>query len=129
MELHLHDNLAYDRQGVPVPLVANAGTGQAAVLPLAQAELPPGLRLRPAARLADELPAAVGARPWDRDATDQRLLADLADGRGRIVDAEPPPGLPPVAPPTRKPFDPEAWHLDTMSTRLGWARIAEVLKP
>ena len=28
--------------------------------------------------------------------TDRRLLAELAAGQGRIVDAEPPPGLPPV---------------------------------
>lgn len=128
VELHLHDNLAFDRQGAPAPLVADAGTGGAAMRPLAQAELPPGLRLRPAAALAGELPAAAGARPWDRDAIDRRLLDDLAVGRGRIVDAEPPPGLPPVLPPTRKPFDPEAWHLDTMSPRLGWARIPEVLR-
>ncbi|GCL61560.1 rhamnogalacturonan acetylesterase [Pseudaquabacterium pictum] len=126
VELHLHDNLAFDRQGAPVPLVALAGTGQAAVLPLPEADLPPGLRIRPAAVLAGELPGAVGARPWDRDDTDRRLLADLAAGRARIVDAEPPPGLPPVAPPTRRAFDPEAWHIDTMSPRLGWARIGLV---
>jgi len=36
VELHLHDNLALDRAGAPAPLVANAGTGQAAVLPLAR---------------------------------------------------------------------------------------------
>jgi len=90
--------------------------------------LPPGLRVRPAAQLVDELPGAVGARPWDRDATDLRLLADLAAGRGRIVDAEPPPGLPPVVASTRKPFNPDDWHLDTLGPRLGWARIAEVLK-
>lgn len=126
--LHLHDNLAFDRQGAAAPLVAEAGSGAARIQALPQAELPPGLRIRPAATLADELPAAVGARPWDRDATDRRLLAELAAGQGRIVDAEPPPGLPAVAEPTRLRFDPEAWHLDTMSPKLGWARIAQVLR-
>ena len=125
LHLHLHDNLATDRAGQPVAAVDDQSQGQARLLPLAQAELPLPLRIRPAARLAQELPVAVGARPWDRDALDARLLADLAAGRGRIIDSETENalGYPPVREPTRRAFDPEAWNLDDMSPKSGWASL------
>ncbi|MEN9629243.1 MAG: hypothetical protein RJA10_2470 [Pseudomonadota bacterium] len=125
LHLHLHDNLATNRAGQPVAAVDDQSQGQARLLPLAQAELPLPLRMRPAARLAQELPVAVGARPWDRDALDARLLADLDIGRGRIIDSETENalGYPPVREPTRRAFDPEAWNLDDMSPRSGWASL------
>ena len=51
--------------------------------------LPPGLLPRPVDRVLKDLPAAVGARPWDRDPIDARILADAMHGRGRIIDQEP----------------------------------------
>ena len=125
LHLHLHDNQASDTAGRPVAMVDDQSQGQARWLPLAVAELPAGLRIRPATGLADELPDAVGARPWDRDARDARLLAEMAAGRGRIIDSElqNPLGYPVQAEPTRRPFDPEAWHLDDMSPKSGWASL------
>jgi lysophospholipase L1-like esterase len=125
LHLHLHDNLATDRAGQPVAAVDDQSQGQARLLPLAQAELPLPLRIRPAARLAQELPLAVGARPWDRDALDARLLADLAAGRGRIIDSETENalGYPPAQVATRRPFNPDAWNLDDMSPKSGWASL------
>lgn len=124
--LHLHDNLASDRGGRPAPMQRDLSDGQARLRPLAEAELPPGLRIRPAARLADELAPAVGARPWDRDALDARVLADAAAGHGRIIDSEDqnPVGPPPAAlAPTRKAFDPDAWHADDLSPRSAWGAL------
>jgi lysophospholipase L1-like esterase len=125
VQLHLHDNLASDRAGKPAALVQDAGDGKAKIIALAQAVLPTLPRIRPAARLADELPPAVGARPWDRDAIDRHLLAELAAGRGRIIDSERENalGYPPAAEPTRRSFDPEAWNLDDMSPKSGWASL------
>ena len=106
-------------------MVDDQSRGEARLLPLDIAELPAGLRIRPAARLAEELLDAVGARPWDRDALDVRVLADMSAGQGRIIDSETqhPLGYPPVTEPIRRLFNPEAWNLDDMSPKSGWAQL------
>jgi hypothetical protein len=57
----------------------------------------------------------VGARPWDRDAHDVRLLADVAESRGEIIDSETEVGGYPVQAETHRPFDPSKWNLDDMT--------------
>ena len=125
LHLHLQDNQATDRAGLALPMVDDQSRGEARLLPLDIAELPAGLRIRPAARLAEELLDAVGARPWDRDALDVRVLADMSAGQGRIIDSETqhPLGYPPVTEPIRRLFNPEAWNLDDMSPKSGWAQL------
>ena len=125
LELYVADNLATDRSGQPVPTVRDATDSQATRAMLAQADLPAGLRIRPAANLADELSGIVGARPWDRDALDRQVLAEMHAGRGRIIDSERENalGYPAAEAPTRRAFDPEAWHLDDMSPKSGWASL------
>jgi lysophospholipase L1-like esterase len=125
LELYLADNPATDREGRPVAAWRDDSGGQATRALLAQPDLPADLRIRPGARLAEELPPIVGARPWDRDALDRQVLADLAAGRGRIIDSERqnPLGYPAAQEPVRRAFDPEAWHLDDMSPKAGWASL------
>lgn len=111
LELFLADNLAFDAAGRPVPVrVSVPGDGGPPLPPgvdeagqrpgeLRQRRprlvtdaapyLPPGLLPQPAGRVLTELPAAVGARPWDRDPIDARILADALRGHGRIIDQEP----------------------------------------
>jgi hypothetical protein len=101
------------------------------ILAAAAPELPPGLPAAwPAAQVGQRLPALVGARPWNRDEIDTLALADLAAARGRLLDseAEHPLGYPRHAP-TRRPFDPAAWHLADMSPRAGWAAVARLTQP
>ena len=124
LELHLADNLAVDAQGKPVPLLGNSAqtTGKLIVLP--QADLPPGLAIRPAADLARALPPLVGARPWARDPLDAKLLADMAQGRGRLIDSEVENALGyPRHAETRRAFKPEDWNLDDMSPKAGWPNL------
>ncbi len=59
----------------------------------------------------------AGARPWDRDAHDVRVIADAAEGRGRIIDSEQEVRGYPVMPETRRAFDPALWDLETMQPR------------
>jgi hypothetical protein len=126
LALHMTDNLAHDTQGRPVPLLGNNAqtTGKLIVLP--QPELPAGLAIRPAADLARELPPLVGARPWARDPLDARLLADLAQGRGKLIDSEVENALGyPRHAPTRRAFKPDDWNLDDMSPKVGWPGLAQ----
>lgn len=120
VELHLHDNLAFAALGAPAPLTGRYTTGGARLLPAPEPALPPRLQALPAAQLEDRLPALVGARPWDRDAADLKLLSDLAEDRGRLIDRESDSsGYPRHAPSARR-FDPAAWDLRDMSPRGGW---------
>ena len=124
LELYLADNPATDLNGRPVPAVRDAGEAQASRAMLPQPDLPAGLRIRPGASLLDELSGIIGARPWDRDAADRRVLADLRAGQGRIIDSElDSSGYPPATPPVRRAFNPDAWHLDDMSPLAGWASL------
>lgn len=50
---------------------------------------PPRLRARPASATQDWVLANVGARPWDRDAEDRRLVDEVRQGGGRVRDDEP----------------------------------------
>lgn len=124
VELHLHDNLAVDAHGVPVPMSGRYTTGPARVLPAAVPHLPPRLRALPAAQLEQDLPPVVGARPWDRDPIDHKLLSDVAEDIGHIVDSETESSGHPQHPPTRRPFDAASWRWSDMSPIGGWASLA-----
>jgi hypothetical protein len=49
---------------------------------------PAGLQARPAEEAATWVLANAGARPWDRDAVDRRLLDEARAGGGKIIDFE-----------------------------------------
>lgn len=49
---------------------------------------PSRLKARPASETAAWVLAHVGARPWERDAIDRRLLDEARRGGGKIIDYE-----------------------------------------
>jgi hypothetical protein len=59
----------------------------------------------------------VGARPWDRDGHDVRLIADVAEGRGEIINSEAQVGGYPAPQMTRRAFNPDDWNLADMTPR------------
>jgi hypothetical protein len=78
---------------------------------------PASLKALPAVEVERWVLANVGARPWDRDAHDTRILADVTEGRGKIIDSESEVGGYPKVAPTHRAFDPEQWDLATMAPR------------
>ena len=58
--------------------------------------------------------ANAGARPWDRDPIDARIVADTVEGRGEIIDHEDEVGGYPQYKETRQPFNEKDWDLATM---------------
>ncbi|HEY0957486.1 MAG TPA: hypothetical protein VGE36_22235 [Roseateles sp.] len=126
LELHMTDNLAHDNQGRAVPLLGNNAQTTGKIIVAPKPELPAGLAIRPAADLARELPAVVGARPWARDAIDARLLADMAQGKGKLIDSEVENALGyPRHAETRRAFKAEDWNLDDMTPKAGWPALAK----
>jgi len=118
VELFLHDNILVDRLGRPLPELGRYTTSAARTLQVKRAPAIPG-NWKPmrAADVQDAVIRNAGARPWDRDATDLRIVADTIEGRGRIIDSERDVGGYPQQTQTRQPFDPAAWDLRVMTRR------------
>jgi len=132
VELFLQDNIAVDEVGKPVAQTGVYTAGTARILKAAQPYLPADIRMHAVSSLEAELPLAVGARPWERDPIDFKLLSDVAEGRGKIIDSELEnahghPHGPPYAP-TRRAFDPAQWNLHDMSPKAGWDSLFVNLK-
>jgi hypothetical protein len=83
LEVFMADNLAFDREHKPVTLTA--GT-------FSKLDAPPlwpaGLTPLPASKVKESIARNVGARPWDRDPIDQRIVQAALQGNGRIIDSE-----------------------------------------
>lgn len=115
VDVFLEDNLVVDRIGRPLPQEGRYTTTSIDVNKLpAPPDLPFGVKLLPAEQVQDAVVADAGARPWDRDDVDRRILADVIEGRGSIIDSQDQVGGYPKQDETRQAFVPEDWDLDTM---------------
>lgn len=115
VDVYLDDNLAVDRLGNPLPQQGRYTTTPIGVDAMKRApELPFGVTLLPSAQVQDAVIANAGARPWDRDDVDRRILADTIEGRGRIIDSQEQVGGYPQQKESRQAFVPADWNLDTM---------------
>ncbi|WOI52400.1 hypothetical protein [Parvularcula sp. LCG005] len=117
-DLYLADNRVQDAHGDPLPLMGRY-TASEAVLnkhrkPIREI---PGVEPMPAAEVEISVLKKVGARPWDRDKIDVRILADTAEGRGHIIDSQEQVGGYPTFEETRATFNPDDWNLDTMEPK------------
>jgi pectate lyase len=115
LRLHLQDNVVVDRAGRPTPLTALAkgATGRILEHPV-PVNWPPGLQVIPVSQVEESVLRNAGARPWDRDAIDQRIVLQSQQGTGRIIDSEQQVGGYPSVPETRRSFVPAEWDLRTM---------------
>ncbi|ADN01380.1 pectate lyase family protein [Spirochaeta thermophila] len=104
----MEDNLAFKKDGSP----ARLSMGKVTLLhhkPL----WPEGFIPVPAEELEEHIVANVGARPADRDSVDERIIRDLVERKGRIIDSQEEvggyPAYEPVYRPLEIPDDVEAW--------------------
>lgn len=83
------DNVAVDQFGAALPMLGRYGQTRAQLLLKgAPIDWPEGLQAMPAIDIETELLRYAGARPWDRDADDIRILFYIAEGRGTIINDE-----------------------------------------
>ena len=124
LEAYLDDNLAVDRIGEPT--IPTLGRYTTTPISLEQAgtapALPFGVTLLPAGKVQDAVIEGVGATPWNRDLVDRRIVADVIEGRGTIIDSQDEVGGYPAYPQARKPFVEAEWNLDTMEPLAGYER-------
>ncbi|MEQ8177830.1 MAG: hypothetical protein RIC52_00770 [Amphiplicatus sp.] len=118
LDFHGRDNIAVDHHGRPAPMFGRYTTSAARIIEHeAPLDWPEGLEALPAEQVQAFVLANAGARPWDRDGHDVRILADTAEGRGEIIDSEQQIGGYPAMKETRRAFDASLWNLDTMQPR------------
>jgi pectate lyase len=117
-EVFLADNLVIgaDDEAPLVEVDGRAEPGECRVLD-AMPFWPPELTALSADQVRQHVLANAGARPWDRDEVDRRIVAEALSGQGRIIDSEQEVGGYPQVEPTRAAFDPDQWDLDDMAER------------
>jgi hypothetical protein len=111
LHLSMFNNTGRDAKGQPLAEFGTFGSKKAKVTRTASP-----IWVSPPATVADIL-KDCGARPWDRDPIDARIVADVRNGTGKIIDSEQEVGGYPVRPKTRAPFIEADWNLDTMERR------------
>jgi len=108
-DVFLKDNLALDARGQPAPLLGGLlrNFHQQKEPPV----WPPGFEAAAASTVVEKLAHEVGARPWDRDAIDARIVEQALGGTSRIVDNESEVGGYPGPTPTSAAFVADAWDM------------------
>lgn len=109
LELYLKDNLAFTLEHKAAPVSTNKFTALNSP-PL----WPEGLTPMPVEKVKEFVAKNAGARPWDRDPIDQRIVKAALEGTGKIINSEMEAEGYPVRPATKAPFKPEEWNLETM---------------
>jgi pectate lyase len=120
LSLYMDGNEAVDRWGEPAPVSGRytvSGSGvESSVAPHMDLS---GLPVLSAEAVEAHVLANAGARPWDRDVNDVRVLADAAEGRGGIIDSQEEVGGYPEFEEQTRPFNAADWDLESMSPRSG----------
>lgn len=130
LDLYEADNIATDARGAPLPIIGyyaaradgmTAAPGEPAP---AQAHLrrvaergpwPAGLRSASASSVEARVYAECGARPFDRDPIDLRIVEQARSGSGRIIDSESEVGGYPIRPAATRAFVPSQWDIERMA--------------
>lgn len=118
LELYMKDNIAVDQIGRPLPMLGRYTTSPAKIIETKTPPLwPPYVTPMPASAVQQYVLHNAGARPWDRDYNDVRLIADVAEGRGYIIASQDELHGYPVQKPTARPFNPDDWNLFDMTPK------------
>lgn len=120
LRYHGADNIAVDRHGSQLPMFGRYGVTPAQIVlqdvPLADVG---AFEILPSDQVETTVLATAGARPWDRSPMETRVLFDIAEGRGHIIDAEEELGGYPEFETTRAPFLERDWDMRTLIPRSG----------
>lgn len=112
-DAYLEDNLAFLLDGKPAPLVS----GEINRLD-SKPVWPEGLRALPSGEVVDFVIQEVGARPNDRDEVDRRIIRNLAERKGRVIDSQDEVGGYPRADMQTRKLEIPSGRIDEWLTRL-----------
>jgi len=120
VEYYGKDNIAVDKNGKDLPMFGRYGHTKAKLIEVAQPPTwPAGLDVLPSGEVETHVMSRAGARPWDRDHDDNRVLFFVPEGRGQIINDEKDVSGYPQQKMTRAPFVEADWDLATMEPKSG----------
>ncbi|MDE2112258.1 MAG: pectate lyase [Alphaproteobacteria bacterium] len=112
------DNVAMNQIGEPIPMIGRYTAAPARIVMEKTPPIwPPYVTVLPSSAVQQHVLHNAGARIWDRDYDDVRLIADVAEGRGYIVNSENDIHGYPVEKPTQRLFNPADWNLIDMTPK------------
>jgi pectate lyase len=114
LALYERDNVAVDRWGAPLPMRGYYTNAPIKILKLTPPSIP-GVTPMAAREVQDYVIKNAGARYWERDHEDARVVADTIEGRGYIIDSQSEWGGYPKETPTYRAFDAVKWNLVDMT--------------
>jgi len=118
LSAYMEGNTSIDRWGNDVDKLGKYTSNDVEII---QAKEPhfsqEGLTLFSAGDTEKYVLANAGARPWDRDGHDVRVLADAAEGRGSIINSQEQVGGYPSISTVQSVFEMENWNTSTMSPK------------
>ena len=116
VSIHRSGNQALDKWGNNMPIFGRYTSDDSQFIEADNLHFPvDGLRLMLAKDVEAHVLAFAGARPWDRDKHDVRILADTAEGRGEIINSQEQVGGYPKVPLREKRVDLKGWDLNIMA--------------
>lgn len=116
VELYQADNVATGRDGSPLPMFGRYRNATGKIIEIDKsAAMPAAIEPVAASAVTETVLAHAGARPWDRDAVDRRLIDEVRSGSGHIIDSEGEAGgYPQAVPATHRAFIEAEWDLASM---------------
>lgn len=105
-EIYMHDNKAYKLNGSEASLFKGNKNN---LIPNKAIWLD-GLQVQNSTNVKSNILKNAGARPWDRDEVDKRILENVRGSKGRIIDNESEVGGLPKTKSTRKTFNEREWN-------------------
>lgn len=116
LEVYLEDNVTQDLSGKSVALIGGDKPELCKKVDT-KPVWPGGFKAMPASEVKAFVAKNAGARPWNRDAIDERIVREALSRTGKIIDSETAVGGYPEMSETRAPFNPDEWNLATMERR------------
>lgn len=119
VEIYMEDNIALNQSNGNIDLYKGLDSRLVTVKPIWNNNV----QVMNAEDVREYIVENVGARPWDRDEIDKRLINEMLNGSGQIIDLETEVGGFPDHQPTYQPFNEDEWDLKYMISLLPTVKI------
>lgn len=111
--IYMEDNIAKNKAGLGAALFFGDSLKLVKQKPIWYEKIKPV----PASQVQENIVKNVGARPWDRDENDKRIIREMLSNTGKVIDSETEVGGYPVFKQTRSAFVEKDWDLRYMTKK------------
>jgi pectate lyase len=130
LETYIKDNVLYTPDGSPGEVLSISSNFEGKIIEMESPSIwHESIEVLPVDDVEEYIVINVGARPWDRDPIDKRIINEAITGTGAIIDSENDREGYPKHEPTYKTFDPNEWDLRYMISHAGYWPAPELISP